>query len=398
MKILSLSNCALDHDLGSGRTRLAWAEGLRRLGHEVASIDSVELMGGSEGEAKGRRVRIARGAWRWLQRCEVDRYDLIEFFGAEFWLATWRLSRREKRPLLVAHTDGLELLAEERLRASEAKTPAAGGGAKQFVRRLIDDAKRPLERLAFTRADGFVTASGADGDYLLRHGLRHPETMAVVPLGLEPAYLDLPWQNPRQEEVVYLGSWIDRKGTAPLTAAMTALLRERPGLRFSLYGTGGSNAAREAFPEPLRARVVVHPRRTIPEIIAGLSAARVFFFPSEYEGFGLALAEAMACGCAAVTTPTGFGAELAPGHEAMICPFGDTAAMERSLRQLLDDEPLRARVAGAGWRRAQGLRWENSVRQLEATYRRWVEGRAATGGTGQPSPALRSNPVERSHP
>ena len=373
MKILSLSNCPLDHSLGSGRTRLAWANGLRALGHEVDTVESIELLGGSEGKPQGRRLRLAWGAWRWLRERDLTRYDLIEFFGAEFWLATWRLSARAKRPLLVAHTDGLELLAEERLRPLQAKSVAAEKAIKALVRRAVTTLKDPLEQVAFTRVDGFVTASNADRDYLLRRRLRQQATMEVVLLGLESAYHDLPRQTTRDERVVFLGSWIERKSIRSLIEVMARLMRTRPGLRLDLEGVGADEVSvLNDFSDDLRTRIRVRPRVTMFESIERLSNAKVFFLPSEYEGFGLALAEAMACGCAVVTTPTGFGADLRNEHEGLICGFGDTAAMETAIKRLLDDETLRDRVAEAGWQRAQGLRWDSSVQQLESIYLRWL--------------------------
>ena len=81
----------------------------------------------------------------------------------------------------------------------------------------------------------------------------------------------------------------------------------------------------------------------------------------------------MACGCAAVTTPTGFGAELHDGEEVQLCAFGHASAMRASVERLLDDEALRVRIARAGWQRVQRLRWEHSVRKLEETYLRWLD-------------------------
>ncbi len=372
MRILAFSNCPLDPVLGSGRTRLAWTAGLRGLGHEVDVVTSDDLLGATGGAA-GRRVRMGLQGWRWQRAHDLSRYDLIEYYGAEFWPGTAALSwrGRKRRPLLVAHTDGLELLAAERMAA----VPAAFPTRQSPVRRLAAGALQAAETLAFSRVDGFVTGCELDRRYLRDHGVGPRDRLEVVPLGLEPDYLDVPFHaDGRDEAVAFLGSWIARKGLPQLLAVMVPLLRARPGLRLDILGTHPRlDHPLDDFPPELHARIVVHPRRTIPELVATLARARVFFFPSEYEGFGLALAEAMACGCAAVTTPTGFGAELRDGEEVLLCPFGAAGEMRAAVERLLDDRALCARIAETGWRRARSLRWETSVRTLESTYRRWLE-------------------------
>lgn len=364
MRILALSNCSLDPTLGSGKTRRAWSEGLRARGHTVETLDSDELLGPARDQPRGRRLRLGRQAWKRLGATDLSRFDLVEFFGAEFWLPTWRLSLRPrgKRPLLVAHTDGLEPLAAER------------GGATGWRAALVGAA----DRLAFSRADAFVTGCEADRRYALAHRLCESDRAAVVPLGLDAEYLADPAPAPdrpeREERVAFFGSWIARKGHGVIVAVMTELLRARPGLRLSLLGTGGAekSGALGDFPAELRGRIEVPGKLPTAACAEILSRAKVFLFPSEYEGFGLALAEAMACGGAAVTTPTGFGAELRDGVEARVCAFGDAGAMRAAVAGLLDDDAARVRLAAAGQRRARALRWETSVDQLEAKYQGWL--------------------------
>ena len=67
----------------------------------------------------------------------------------------------------------------------------------------------------------------------------------------------------------------------------------------------------------------------------------------------MALAEAMACGCAPVTTRTGFGATLRDGEEALLCDFTDAGAMERAVLALLRDESLRSNIARRAWERVR---------------------------------------------
>jgi glycosyltransferase involved in cell wall biosynthesis len=382
VKILAFSNCPLDPALGSGRTRLAWSAGLRALGHEVQVLGPDELLPATPEAAAGRRLRLGWHGWRWLKTHDLSDVDLIEFYGAEFWPATWRLAAREigRRPFLAAHTDGLELLAAARVAAIAVASPPAGAPPAQAPWRAA--AARLLrhgEKMAFSRADGFVTGCALDRRYLLDHGIGNPARMEVIPPGLEPLYLALPEPSPQREErVAFLGSWIERKGTAHLVRTMIPLLESRPELRLDLLGVGCPEAVPLAeFPVALRARIAVAPRLAMADMTILLQRARVFFFPSEYEGFGLGLAEAMACGCPVVTTPTGFGAELADGREALLCAFGDVAAMGAAVARLLDDETLRAHVALAGWQRVQNLHWETSVRRLEQTYLRWLAARPA---------------------
>ena len=358
--------------LGSGRTRLAWSAGLRELGHDVETVETDELLGDAKDESRGRRARLGWRGWRWLRTHDLSRFDLIEFYGSEFWPGTWRLAtRRGRRPMLVAHTDGLELLASERLAAVAAKSVPCWRARWRSVAAAL---MRRGEKLAFSRSDGFITGCELDRRYLLDHQIGNPARMEVVPLGLSEEYLDLPVRTPQANRVACLGSWIDRKGLPALVAAMTPLLRARPALVLDLFGVDiGETDPLPDFPADVHGQIVVQPKLPTAELIERLSLARVFFFPSEYEGFGLALAEAMACGCAAVATPTGFGAELRDGEEALLCPFGDAASMTAAITRLLDDDLLRARVAAAGHARVQGLRWQQSVRKLENIYLRWLD-------------------------
>jgi glycosyltransferase involved in cell wall biosynthesis len=369
LRILALSSCPLDPLLGSGKTRLRWSQGLRALGHEVDMLEprDFEWWHGARRALRFRQALGAVGAIR--ARLRRRAYDLIEFFGGEFGIATRLLSREKTRPLMVAHTDGFELLASERLQQYDPPHTLALRLHRWYAHHTHDR----LSRAAFVHADAFVTGCELDLQSVLRLELFPRERTAVVSPGLDDEYLAAPPQPRAQPRVAFIGSWIARKGVRNLVAVMNEVLHARAEVRLDLYGTAcPAETVFAQFPAALRGRVQVHGRLSNQQIAEGLSRAHVFFFPSQYEGFGMALAEAMACGCAPVTTPTGFGAELRDGSEALLCAFDDRKAMLRAVLALLDDHGLRERIAHAAQQRARALRWQDQVAKLESLYRSWL--------------------------
>ena len=321
------------------------------------------------GMRRALRFRQAWGACSFVrQKLEAGGYDAIEFFGGEFGLITQRLSKLRERPLMVAHTDGLELLASERERAYNPPRSLMAHTHSWYWRQTHER----LSRAAFVYADAFVTGSELDRQYVVEHGIFEPGRTAVIEPGLDDEYLAMPFTDKKERRVAYTGSWIARKGIEKLTAVMTEVLTRDRELRFDVYGTGGNREALLAcFPASLHDRIEVHGRLSNEQLAEGMARARVFFFPSQYEGFGMALGEAMACSCAVVTTPTGFGAELRDGVEALLCGFDEVEAMKSSVLRLLSNEQERLSIARAGWERVRTLRWDSNIRKLEATYEAW---------------------------
>jgi hypothetical protein len=100
-----------------------------------------------------------------------------------------------------------------------------------------------------------------------------------------------------------------------------------------------------------------------------LTGADVFAYPSRYEGFGLPVLEAMACGTPVVTTTGGSLPEVA-GDAATLIEPGDADALAAALAKLAADPAARQDAAARGRQRAATFTWEHCATRTAAAYRR----------------------------
>ena len=91
--------------------------------------------------------------------------------------------------------------------------------------------------------------------------------------------------------------------------------------------------------------------------------------PSLYEGFGLPVGEAMACGLPVICTTGGALPEVA-GDAAKLVPPGDATALAQAILELLEDKNQRERLAEAGYNRImKEFTWETTAMKTVETYR-----------------------------
>lgn len=371
MKIASVTNTPLDPTLGSGKTVLQWTSGLRRFGHEVIVFEPDAFSRPFPGEFF-KRLKFRWDAKSLERRLRKGEFDLIEFYGGEFGWLIARLSRRLRKTLLIAHTNGLELLAQE------SEGVSAHSHWKHIVKWPIEKLIAGCDRSAFVKADRFAAICDLDAKYIISHGIKPEKQTVVVEPGIDEEYLNSNWDQPKDHSIVCLGSWTERKDTATLVAVVTQLMLADSLLRFDLIGAWNNQyEVLNTFPKELHSRIVVHPRLEKSTISELLSRAKVFYFPSLYEGFGMATAEAMACGCAVVVTPTGFGGTLQDGIEAYVRPFRDIASHVAALQLLISNDQVTRQLSLNGRKRVEQMTWDRQVKRLEMTYVEWCKSRVA---------------------
>ena len=106
-------------------------------------------------------------------------------------------------------------------------------------------------------------------------------------------------------------------------------------------------------------------------------AAKIFVFPSLYEGFGLPPLEAMAHGTPVVTSNTSSLPEVVGSAAVLVNPENVFDIM-RALHRVLLDQPLRERLKQRGYEQANRYSWEASVKRILRVYGEVAQQAAAT--------------------
>jgi L-malate glycosyltransferase len=234
----------------------------------------------------------------------------------------------------------------------------------QGFRMLREDVERDLFRSPVPKA--------CVANWLVDVGLGYgspAEQLWHVPLGIDNRMFTVRTpHDQRRYDVAMLSHPHPEKGFGVGVEALAELLSRMRNLRAVVFGTDPPS---RPLPEPVRFwQAPDHP--TLANEIYNQS--RVFVQPSFHEGFGYTAVEAMACGCALVTTDNGGSRDYAvPDQTALVVPPGDPAALAAAAERLLGDDTARARIADAG-AALVGRRfdWDNTAAVLERRLEAYV--------------------------
>jgi len=97
------------------------------------------------------------------------------------------------------------------------------------------------------------------------------------------------------------------------------------------------------------------------------NCADLFVYPSVYEGFGLPVVEAMACGTPVITTRSSSLIEVAGNGCILVAP-GSPEDLQAAIERVLHDEVLRTRLRAAGLARADAFSWAQTAHQTVRVY------------------------------
>ena len=170
--------------------------------------------------------------------------------------------------------------------------------------------------------------------------------------------------------VLAVGTVQPRKNYEMLVRAFRPVTGHHP---HSLVIVGGKGWLDEGLPKEIERqglgeRVKLAGFVDDADLPALYSAADLLAFPSLYEGFGLPLLEAMACGTPVLSSDASSLPEVAGSSAVLLSPH-DESAWSAALIGLLGDEVARQRLLAAGFERSAQFSWASSARLLASIYR-----------------------------
>jgi glycosyltransferase involved in cell wall biosynthesis len=225
------------------------------------------------------------------------------------------------------------------------------------------------------RADRFIAVSRYTADDLIRRAGIPGSKIDVVYHGLDPVFANPAPREPHPAAaggpyVLAVGGVSPRKNTRRLIAAFSewrARGGSRNGYRLLITGTSIDRDFTEngaQLPEGVSLLGYVD-KADLPGLYAN---AAVFLYPGIYEGFGLPIIEAMACGTVVVTSQTGAAPEIAAGAAILVDPF-DIRSIEDGLEQAANTEEV-AKLRQLGGERARQFDWSRAAEATIESYRR----------------------------
>lgn len=230
-------------------------------------------------------------------------------------------------------------------------------------------------RRAVREADAFITDAECTADELVRLVDVPRSKIFPIPLAADESFRPTPDATvPKRygikgDYLLYVGTLEPRKNLVVLLEAFAAL--ELPHVQLVLAGAKGW-MYEDIFAAIDRLNLkerVVFPGYVADEDLAALyTMARIFVYPSTFEGFGLPVLEAMGCGVPVITTNVSSLPEVAADAALLISPQ-DRNGLRDAMHRLLSNPDLHADLSARSLERARDFSWHKTAEMTAKVYR-----------------------------
>ncbi len=269
----------------------------------------------------------------------VTLYDLIPLLFKQHYLDTGRSSSKEfyykqlalleKFDLIFAISEATRQDAIHHLNIAPEKIIAIGGGIdSQFVPMKLTTVMKTSLREKYHLKDNFILYTGGID---FRKNLQR----------LIAAYANLPLSIRESQQLVIVCKCSDVDKKRLLVDAQK-------------FGVNNDEIVFTGFVSD-------------EELVAFYNLCTLFIFPSLYEGFGLPIVEAMACGAATIAANTSSMAEIIDRQDALFDP-NDVVSITDAMQRALTNKDFLNELKHYGLQRAQEFTWEKSAKRVLTAY------------------------------
>jgi glycosyltransferase involved in cell wall biosynthesis len=351
---------------GMGRQMHGLGQALQDNGHKVEYIFADQL-GVSLGRKLSRIEAPLRLAAALKRIARAASSPPIAILHEPVAWATAVLARRQVCTLTMVHAcemKGWSFTVATRHETGEQIKPLS---------RIVWPATELTQTYASLRlADGVLCLSTTDLQYIVNRIGVNRRRIARIDNGLEPAFLGLPLDDSaRTRDILFLGSWLPRKGIRTLVAALEKVAAAGLDPSLTLAGTGlGESEVRAQLPAPWQTTAQVLPHVPADQLVDVYRQHKIFALPSVAEGIPLVILEAMACGLCLVVTDVGGVADVVDnGSTGWVVPPLDADAFSAAIVRALRN-PVEARqLAQSAHAKMQLYGWSRVAKQVEIFVR-----------------------------
>jgi alpha-1,3-rhamnosyl/mannosyltransferase len=262
---------------------------------------------------------------------------------------------------------------------------------------LIDhSAKHPRERVWFfnlffnrriSYAAHIITVSEFMRGEIIEKLKIRPDAVTTIYEAPDPYFYPRPQEQVAQicrqhgwpnEYVLFVGTLEPRKNVGLLISALSRMKNKTPLILAGWKGWGDKQWLHDMHALDLEKRIYIANYVDEETLACLYSGARAFIYPSLYEGFGLPVLEAMACGCPVVCSHVASLPEVAGDAALYIYPL-DADELAHQMDRMLEDSMLHNALSGRGLERAKTFTWQMSAVQTAKLFNTIAEQHKRTG-------------------